>query len=135
MSVLPRNFFHVSLLLPVSAPEKICFLFLFSHTTGSEPIVVQLSEALCVFTLASFLLDDSILRGKGESEKERKLLRAVHLGIDHFFLKAGCCLLSDLNLHVLRMRNKSLHKNPKVSCFRVSFSPQWSVLREFKLFY
>lgn len=106
--VLPWDSFRVSLLLPVSAPERSIFSTYFL-TWLLFRTVVHLSNALCVFTPATFLLDDSILKGKRESEKERKLHRAVNLGFWPFFLKTGCCPLSVLNLHVLRMRNKSSH--------------------------
>ena len=73
-------------------------------------------RCIVYFLSATFLLD-SMLWGKRETEEGRKLLRAFNPGFWSFFLKTGCCALSDLNFQVLRMREKSLHKNPKVGCF------------------
>lgn len=76
---------------------------------------MHLLNALCCFHPCSSLFDDSILREKRDSEKEN-LLSAFNPRFGPFFSKtSSCCLLSYSNLHVLRMRNKSLHKNPRVS--------------------
>lgn len=84
MLVIPRDFFHGPLLLPVSAPEKTVFSSYFP--TGLQVrTMVYLLNALFVFTPATFLLDDLIFRGKRESEKERKLLRVVNLEFWLFF--------------------------------------------------
>lgn len=65
------------------------------------------------------------LREKRDSEKEN-LLSAFNPRFGPFFSKtSSCCLLSYSNLHVLRMRNKSLHKNPRVS-FQVFEGKLWS---------
>lgn len=114
-SVSSPTGFHGPLLLPVSAPEKICFVFLCSCMAEVQNLSAFV-RCVVYFLSATFLLD-SMLWGKRETEEGRKLLRAFNPEFWSFFLKTGCCPLSDLTFHVLRMRNKSSHKNPRVGCF------------------
>lgn len=124
--------FHVPLLpeekheiLAVLAPEKICFPVLFLTRLRIRTLV-HFSDALYISTQQLF----------GSTPYfGRKLLRTFNPGFWFFFLKIGCCPLYDLNFHVLRMRNRSLHKNPRVGSLRGSFGPQWNFERALELFH
>ena len=131
LSVSSPMGFHVPFLYCLSLLQKRCFFFLFKFPHMS---VVENEGAFVKCTVlhspCSSLFDDLILRGKRDSEEEN-LLSALNPGFWPFFAKTvSCRLFSDPNLPVLRTRNKSLHKNPRV-CFQVFEGKFWSPVELF----
>ena len=130
VSVLPWDFmFLFCTACLCSRKDVFFFFFLFPHMS-----VVENQGAFVKCTVlhspCSSLFDDLILRGKRDSEEEN-LLSALNPGFWPFFAKTvSCRLFSDPNLPVLRTRNKSLHKNPRV-CFQVFEGKFWSPVELF----